>query len=192
MPDKEGNRTQAAYILCVACLGKRKNISIEAHDASHAQAQALDISRALRADRFDLYYGKEENKKTKICELFKKLAYSDFSHHECFEWKGPYTNGCPSVYLFNKRFYVRPMILDYMDMNRDSFVKTTCNNKKCVNPYHFSYAHAKAAKLTCGDRKMMLAFASQGVSVQQIAEALNVHRSTVYRTLNNEHLHSGT
>lgn len=78
-----------------------------------------------------------------------------------------------------------------MDMNRDNFVKMTCKNKRCVNPYHFSYTPSKASKLTGGDKQMMLAFASQGVSVQQIAEALKVHRTTVYRNLKNERLHSG-
>lgn len=169
---------------------KKIIIYIQANDASHAQAQALDISRALKTDKFTLRYGEQKN--TKLSELFKKLAYSDFSHKECFEWSSSYTNGCPAIYLFGKRFYIRPLILDYMDMNRDNFVKMTCKNKRCVNPYHFSYAPAKASKLTGGDKQMMLAFASQGVSVQQIAEALKVHRTTVYRNLNNERLHSGT
>jgi len=33
---------------------------------------------------------------------------------------------------------------------------------------------------------MALAFRSQGASIQQIAKALNVHRTTIYRTLKNE------
>ena len=159
---------------------------------NHAQAQALDISRAFKADKTSLRYESNSQSCKKLENLFKKLAYSDFSHNECFEWSSSCTNGCPAIYLFGKRFYIRPLILDYMDMNRDNFVKMTCKNKRCVNPYHFSYTPAKASKLTGGDKQMMLAFASQGVSIQQIAEALNVHRSTIYRTLNNEHLHSGS
>lgn len=178
------------YCLKLQKLNKNLKLAIKANDASHAQAQALDICRSLSADQFTLLY--EEHKNTKLSELFKKLAYSDFSHKECFEWSSSYTNGCPAIYLFGKRFYIRPLILDYMDMNRDNFVKMTCKNKRCVNPYHFSYAPAKASKLTGGDKKLMLAFASQGVSIQQIAEALKVHRTTVYRNLNNERLHSGT
>jgi len=177
------------YSLELARDTKKTIVEIKANDAAHAQAQALDISRALKTDKFILRY--EKQKSTKLSELFKKLAYSEFSHKECFEWSSSYTNGCPAIYLFGKRFYIRPLILDYMDMNRDNFVKMTCKNKRCVNPYHFSYAPAKASKLTGGDKKLMLAFASQGVSVQQIAEALKVHRTTVYRNLNNERLHSG-
>jgi Transposase and inactivated derivatives, IS30 family len=178
------------YCLKLQKSNKNLKLAIKANDASHAQAQALDICRSLSADQLTLLY--EEHKNTKLSELFKKLAYSDFNHKECFEWSSSYTNGCPAIYLFGKRFYIRPLILDYMDMNRDNFVKMTCKNKRCVNPYHFSYAPAKASKLTGGDKKLMLAFASQGVSVQQIAEALKVHRTTVYRNLNNERLSSGT
>ena len=178
------------YTLEIKKNDKGVKVQIKANDASHAQAQASDICRSLAADQFTLLY--DTQKETKLSELFKKLAYSDFSHKECFEWSSSYTNGCPAIYLFGKRFYIRPLILDYMDMNRDNFVKMTCKNKRCVNPYHFSYAPAKASKLTGGDKKLMLAFASQGVSVQQIAEALKVHRTTVYRNLNNECLHSGT
>jgi len=179
-----------SYNLVVFKANKKTKLSVCAHDAAHAQAQALDISRSLIADKFELAYGL--NKESKLSDLYRRLAYSDFKHQECFEWSSSYTNGCPAIYLFGKRFYIRPLILDYMDMNRDNFVKMTCKNKRCVNPYHFSYAPAKASKLTGGDKKLMLAFASQGVSVQQIAEALKVHRTTVYRNLNNERLHSGT
>jgi hypothetical protein len=170
----------------------KKIIIVEANDNNHAQAQATDISRALCVDKFKLNYEINNIKQTEIFNLFKKLAYSDFSHKECFEWSSSYTNGCPAIYLFGKRFYIRPLILDYMDMNRDNFVKMTCKNKRCINPYHFSYTPEKASKLTGGDKQMMLAFASQGVSVQQIAEAIKVHRTTVYRNLKNERLHSGT
>lgn len=180
------------YILEIFKGKDKKAVAIKAYDNNHAQAQALDISRALCVDRFSLSYQDKNKKEDTFCELLKRLAFSDFKHKECFNWSSSYTNESPVIYLFKKRFYIRPLILDYMDMNRDNFVKMVCKNKKCVNPYHFSYAKTRASRLTCGDKKMMLAFASQGVSAQQIAEALNVHRSTIYRTLNNEHLHSGS
>jgi len=180
------------YVLEIIKNKNKKIISISAYDNNHAQAQATDISRAFDVDKFSLNYREVGNREDLTSTLFQKLAFSDFSHNECFEWSSSYTNGCPAIYLFNKRFYIRPLILDYMDMNRDNFVKMTCKNKRCVNPYHFSYTPTKASKLTGGDKQMMLAFASQGVSVQQIAEALKVHRTTVYRNLNNERLHSGT
>jgi hypothetical protein len=169
----------------------KKIVTVEANDNNHAQAQSIDISRALCVDKFKLNYEINNIKQTKICSLFKKLAYSDFSHDECFEWEGSYTNGCPTVYLFGKRFYIRPLIIDYMNIKKDSIVKMECENKDCVNPYHFSYKTCKAQKMSSGDLKMMLAFAGQGVSVKQIAKALNIHRSTVYRNLNHERLHAG-
>jgi len=186
------SKREEKYELSLISEKKIVKLEITAIDAAHAQAQASDISRCLYVSSFKLNYGKAKSKNTHIQELFKKLSTSDFNHNKCFEWSSSYTNGCPAIYLFGKRFYIRPLILDYMDMNRDNFVKMTCKNKRCVNPYHFSYAPEKASKLTGGDKKLMLAFASQGVSVQQIAEALKVHRTTVYRNLNNERLHSGT
>jgi len=46
--------------------------------------------------------------------------------------------------------------------------------------------------LTDADVNLALVFASQGVPVKEIAKALKVNRSTIYRTLNREHLHSGS
>ncbi len=168
---------------------KTKTIGVVAQDSYHAQAQALDISRALGLERFTLDY---KNKKIEdpLTQLFFDLAYNNFNHAVCYEWEGSFTNNSPVLYAFSKRFYVRNLMLDYMDIKKDSVVKTECNNKECVNPYHFSYKTDKASKLTGGDLQMLLAFHGQGVSVPQIAKALNVHRSTVYRNLN-EHLHAG-
>lgn len=176
------------YTLIVQKEDKSKAISVVAHDSNHAQAQGIDISRALGLDRFSVEYSSK--KPGELSELFRKLAFSEFSHQECFKWNGSFTNGSPVFYAFGMRYYVRNLILDYMDMNRDSVVNMSCKSKECINPYHFSYKTNKASKLTSGDRKLMLAFASQGVSVPQIAKALNVHRSTIYRNLKNEHFHA--
>lgn len=164
-------------------------LCLKAFDAAHAQAQALDIARSLCADKFELGYGacKEDN----LSNLYIKLAFNDFTHGECYEWRGSVTNKVPSVYVLSKRFYVRPLILSYLDISKDKTVKNTCRNPKCVNPYHNLYLNEKNSKLGGGDLKMLLAFRSQGVSVPQIAKALNVHRSTVYRLLKNERVPIG-
>lgn len=70
--------------------------------------------------------------------------------------------------------------------------KPRCGNPLCINPYHFEYHSEKNAKLSSGDIQMLLAFHSQGASARQIAKALNVNRSTIYRKLKDERLHSGT
>jgi hypothetical protein len=168
----------------------RTTLSIEAIDHAHAQAQATDITKSLSAEKFKLSYGKGND--NKLSDLYRRLAFSDFNPKECFEWSGSFTNNVPSVYVLGKRYYIRPLIQVYLDSDRDKIVKNTCNNTKCINPYHNHYLNSKNSKLSSGDHQMMLAFASQGVSVQQIAEALKVHRTTVYRNLNNERLHSGT
>ena len=168
---------------------KTRSIGVIANDSNHAQAQALDISRALGLERFTLDY-KQKSVEDPVSKLFLDLAYNNFSHSVCYEWKGSYTNNSPVLYAFGARLYLRNLILDYMDIRKDSVVKTKCNNKECVNPYHFLYKTDKASKLTGGDKRILLAFRCQGASVSQIAKALNVHRSTVYRNLN-EHLHAG-
>ena len=167
-----------------------KSISVVANDSNHAQAQGVDISRALSLERFSIEYTYRQP--GELSELFRRLAFSEFSHKECCHWKGCHTNGNPCFYVFGTRYYIRNLIIDYMDMNRDSVVKMSCQCKECINPYHFSYKTTKASKLSSGDKKMMLAFRSQGASVMQIAKALNVHRTTIYRNLKNEHLHAGS
>jgi hypothetical protein len=179
------------YALEVEKNNIKLKLQIIANDASHAQAQVVDIARALQADKYQLQYGHADDPFDRLSDLFKKLAFSEFEHTECAKWTGSKTNQNPVVYIFEKRYYVRPLILDYMDIKRDNIVKMECESKDCVNPYHFSYKKTKASKMSSGDLKMMLAFRSQGVSVSQIAKALNLHRSTVYRNLNHERLHAG-
>jgi IS30 family transposase len=45
------------------------------------------------------------------------------------------------------------------------------------------YTQHKNSRLTTGDIKLLEAYSQQGVSVNQIAKALNVHRSTIFRKL---------
>jgi len=165
---------------------KKLDIAITALDAAHAQGQAMDIARSLDAERFSLVYGKTSE--TILSNLFRKLAYNDFNHKDCEIWEHSLTNGCPSIYALSRRYYVRPLVLGYLDISKDSVVKTTCGKAKCVNPYHNQYLSSKNSKLGSGDKQMLLAFRSQGVSIPQIAKALNVHRSTIYRALKNERL----
>ena len=169
---------------------KQKSISVEANNITHAQAQCDDISRALQLESFYLEYS--SCKESDLSNLFKKLAHNDFHHAECEPWEGSWTNGAPVIYAFGVRYYARNLMLDYMDIKRDSVVKMSCKSKECINPYHFSYKTYKASKLSSGDKKMMLAFRSQGVSIPQIAKALKVHRSTIYRILKDERLSSGS
>ena len=169
---------------------KTLKLSLEANESGHAQAQATDICRALQASSYQLDYA--EARPTHLAELFKKLAVNDFKHNECFLWKGRNDkDGYPCIYVFKDRLYVRSVILKYLDIPKeDSHLRLTCGNRDCVNPFHFSYAERKNEKLTGGDTRMLLAYASQGVSVTQIAKAFNVHRSTIYRKLERERLHS--
>jgi hypothetical protein len=167
---------------------KKLKLAVRANDATHAQAQALDIARSLHIDKFELTY--EQQQDSPLGQLFTKLAFSDFQHTECYPWQGSYVNNNPVIYTLGRRYYIRPLILDYMDMNRDNFVKMSCACVKCVNPYHNAYKAKQASKLTGGDIKLVVAYRSQGISVSQIAEVLNVHRSTIYRNLSNECLRS--
>jgi hypothetical protein len=177
------------YKLTVIKRDCRTKLGIRALDAAHAQAQGLDIARSLGAERFELGYGKA--RQSILGNLYEKLAYNDFEHEQCFEWVGSLTNRTPSVYALGARYYVRPLILGYLDIERDETVKNTCGNYKCINPYHNQYLKSKNSKLGSGDLRILLAFRSQGASATQIAKALNVHRSTIYRTLKNERLFAG-
>ena len=174
-----------SYTLRVFRDDSQTKLSVCANDHVHAQAQAIDIARSLGADRTELSYG--EHPESKLSELYRRLAYSDFDSKECFEWQGSLTNHVPSVYAVGRRFYVRPLIQGYLDLDRARIVKSACNNTQCINPYHNHYLHSKNSKLTGGDQQTALAFRSQGVSVPQIALALNVHRSTIHRLLKNAH-----
>jgi hypothetical protein len=151
----------------------------------HAQAQAADIARALQADTFSLSY--QQVKNSPLSTLFRRLAFSDFEHGCCDEWDKSFCNGSPVIYALGCKYYVRPLILDYLEINKDGCVKPSCGNRLCINPYHNSYKKMKASKLGDADTNLVLAFSSQGVPVREIAKALKVHRSTIYRTLNNAH-----
>lgn len=174
--------TTDTYGLIVRHKESSSLLSLTANDSNHAQAQADDICRALQATGFELTYGKKRN--TNLSELFKKLAFNDFSYKECFLWEGSVSNKNPCFYIFNKRFYTRAMILKYLDIPKDDTqIKLTCDCNLCINPYHFSYCSSSNAKLTNGDLKLLQAYKNEGVKVSQIAELLNVHRGTIYRNL---------
>ena len=173
--------TSTSYCLVLKRESKKLELAITANDSNHAQAQAADIARALQADTFSLSYKIVEF--NSLAELFKRLALSDFDHGSCDEWSGRYCNGSPVGYSLSKKYYVRPLILDYLEINKDGCVKPSCGNQNCINPYHNSYKKMKASKLGDADVNLVLAFSSQGVPVREIAKALKVHRSTIYRTL---------
>jgi transcriptional regulator of acetoin/glycerol metabolism len=91
--------------------------------------------------------------------------------------------------VFGKRLYIRNVILKYLDIPKDDAIaKPSCSCKACINPYHTAYTSKskKNQKLGAGDDQLLLAFLGQGISVTQIAKALKVHRSTIYRKLKDE------
>lgn len=180
--------TSTDYCLVIQKDKKTLELAISANDSNHAQAQAADIARALQVSTFSLSY--KSIQESSLALLFKRLAHSDFSHIDCYKWEGRLCNNSPVVYALGKKYYVRPMILDYLEINKDDCVKPACGDSLCVNPYHNSYKKMKASKLGDADVNLVLAFSSQGVPAREIAKALNVHRSTIYRTLNREHLHT--
>ena len=83
--------------------------------------------------------------------------------------------------------------MKYLDIPGErTVVKTKCNHKLCVNPYHFEYVSEPNSHLSCSDKKMLVLWAGQGVPINQIAKALNVSKSTIYRNLNHERVLVGT
>lgn len=169
---------------------KTLKLSIRAQDCGHAQAQAADVARAFAVDLYDLIY--EQGKDSKVSELFTDLADNNFRHSECRLWEGSVCNGMPCCYVLNERHYIRNVILRYLDIPKeDSYAKLSCGNKLCINPYHFKYGSSKNEKISGGDRKLLVAYRSRGAEVTQIAKALNVHRSTVYRNLKHESVFTG-
>lgn len=178
------------YILTLIKNKKNLELDVTAQDSGHAQAQAGDIARALGAEKYDLKYGGRTQ--TPLSKLFKDLAENNFTHGACTLWEDKFTNGVPCVYALGSRQYVRAVILRYLDIPKDGVTaKTKCLCKECVNPYHFTYVKGKNEKISCGDRKLLVAYRSQGVGAAQIAKALNVHRSTIYRQLGNEPVSDG-
>lgn len=166
-------------------------LNLQANNNNHAVAQAEDICRSLDVDSFNLQYG--ECTKTCVSNLFKKLAFNLFSQNICNPWTEKFSNSVPCLYAFRQRYYVRNIILKYLDIPKEGAIaRPRCSCKSCINPYHFSYTPEKNTKLSDGDSNMLLAFLSQGSGVSQAATALKVHRSTIYRKLKHERLSSGT
>lgn len=179
------------YTLLIKDKNKKLFIPIKALDTNHAQAQAQDIGKSLYAEELELIYGAYKN--SEISNLFEKLAFNTYDQNTCDLWQGTTANKYPCIYIFAKRFYVKDVILRYLDIPKERLTaKSRCKNRQCTNPYHFEYHGTKNSKLTCGDIKLLLAYRGQGTGVNQIAEALNVHRSTIYRKLKNERLSSGS
>lgn len=177
--------TRDNYVLSLIKETKKLRLQITAKDSGHAQAQAGDISRSLGAEKYNLNYG--SCKEDLLSQLFKDLADNNFTHSDCRRWAGTFTNGVPCAYVLGSRQYVRTIILKYLDIPKDGVTaKPKCLCKQCINPYHFTYVQGKNEKISCGDRKLLVAYRSQGVGISQIAAALNVHRSTIYRQLGNE------
>lgn len=178
------------YTLIVFKNNKKLFLPIKGNDSNHAQAQAQDIVRALDANELKLNY--INSNQNLLSELFEKLAFNSFKFNECFEWEGSYSNKTPCSYVFGTRYYVKDVILKYLDIPKERInAKCRCKNSKCINPYHFEYHDAKNSKLTSGDLKMLVAYRSQGTGVSQLAEVFNVHRSTIYRKLKNERVSVG-
>lgn len=179
------------YRIKISQEDKVLDLDIEANNSNHAVAQAEDICRALDATSFTLHYG--SYKQTLLSTLFKRLTFNLFDYKVCTPWEGPFSNNVPCLYAFKQRYYVRNLILKYLDIPREgALARPSCNCKSCINPYHFSYRTGKNSKLTGGDTNMLLAFISQGSGVSQAAKALKVHRSTIYRKLKNEHFSVGS
>jgi hypothetical protein len=181
------------YKVTVIKKSSKKHIDIYAHDSSHAQAQAEDITRATEAESYSLDYKttKEIEPDNTISNLFKALAFNEFNYVECCLWETSMTNNVPCIYLFSKRYYTRNIILKYLDIPATNvIVKQRCKNTKCINPYHFDYKSGRNSKLSEGDGRLLLASLRQGASATQVAEVFKVHRSTIYRKLKDERFHS--
>lgn len=179
------------YQLGITQKDKTLELHVHANNNNHAVAQAEDICRALDANSYLLNYG--DCKQTNLSDLFKKLALNLFDYKLCEPWNGTFSNNVPCLYVFKQRYYVRNLILKYLDVPREGAVaRPSCNCKSCINPYHFSYRTGKNSKLTGGDTNMLLAFIGQGSGVSQAAKALKVHRSTIYRKLKHEHFSVGS
>ena len=185
------SNNEKKYQLKILKKNKTIDLYIEANNNNHAVAQAEDICRALDASSFNLHY--KICKETPLSILFKKLALNLFDYKTCEPWGENFSNNVPCLYVFKQRYYVRNLILKYLDIPREGAIaRPSCNCKSCINPYHFSYRTGKNSKLTGGDTNMLLAFISQGSGVSQAAKALKVHRSTIYRKLKHEHFSVGS
>lgn len=176
------NKTEG-YSLLLESGNQKIGLDLKAYDTAHAAAQSVDICRALKISKYSLIYSTNNEIVGELSELFNKLAFSDFSKKDCCLWQGKHTNGYPCIYAQKKKFYVRSVILNYLDIDPECTVKVSCNNKSCINPYHFEYYKQQNSKLNYGDERLLVAYKSQKVKVAQIAEMFNVHRATVYRKM---------
>jgi hypothetical protein len=182
---------QERYILELHKDNVNLKIALSANDSGHAQAQAADIARALVSDSYNIAYGKQ--RETKLSRLFRDLANNNFDYKLCSLWNGSKVNNTPCVYALGKRHYIRNLIIRYLNIADDGHTaKPKCDCRDCINPYHFKHSKEKNEKISCGDLKMLVAYRGQGARVTQIAEAFNVHRSTIYRKLKNEPVLNGT
>lgn len=166
-------------------VGKSKIlIEVQGADSTHAQAQASDIARAMKTHNYTLTYVDNTRKHEELSTLFNNLASNNFSYTDCSFWGGKTANRHPCIYVCGKRFYVRNIIADYLDVRSgDQTIKQKCKNKLCINPYHFEYNSGKNSKLTTGDTRLIGAYKRQGASARQIAELFQVHPCTIYRVL---------
>ena len=147
------------YTLELKKENKLQKLSVLAYDTAHAQAQGVDITRSIGADEQSLAY--IETKQDYLSQLFQNLAYNTFNNAECYEWNGSISNKTPCIYIFGERRYIRSIITKYLDIPTDNTtVKMKCKCKTCVNPYHFEYCEGRNAKLTCGDKRLLLAYLS--------------------------------
>lgn len=180
------------YTLIIPSGSRQLKLRLQANDTSHAQAQAEDVCKSLNANQYKLDY--VDCRETYLSKLFNDLASNNFTHKECYEWEGPTdSKSYPCVHIGGKRNFIRSIILRYLDTPHESSnIRLTCDNRLCVNPYHFSYVEKKNEKLTGGDRRLLLAYLSQGASTKQIAKAFNVDPSTINRYLRHERLHART
>lgn len=179
------------YTLTLYKNKSKTRLKISADSSAHAQGQACDIVRALGAESYDLEYGIK--KYHSISELFKRLAFNEFTNKECVLWPKAKNKKQPYENVLNASIYIRPTIIKYLDIPSENIiVKTKCKNNLCINPYHFEYYTSRSSKLTCGDRKLLLAYLSRGASVSQIAKVFNVNPATIYRNLKREHFHPRT
>lgn len=168
-------------------------IEIHGGDSNHAQAQASDIARALKTQNYTLTYADDTTGHEQLSTLFSDLASNNFSYTDCSFWPGKKANGHPCIYVCGKRFYVRNIIADYLDVRSgDQTIKQKCKNIHCINPYHFEYKAEKNSKLSGGDQKLLVASIGQGARVSQVAQVFKVHRSTIYRKLKDERFYLGT
>ncbi len=174
---------------------------LEGNDQIHAQAQAVDIAKALKASSYEMVYNSKQKsahqkrlEENDLYKLFKKLSTNDFTSEECYLWSGSTDKkNYPCVYLFNERKLVKEIVNGYLNTPKKySQLKMLCGNNLCINPHHFSYTDKGNRQLTAADVKLLLLYASRGVEAAQLAKLFKVSRSTIYRNLNRERIRPGT